>query len=156
MNKSSFTISARIGNHVAIRYFCFNDIYPSCIHKERHLITLVVFFLILHIVDSGNSLFFRNNDVFLLIFGIKYVKHLCNSCSENPRFIFIIHICQVNDCEPIIIDLNTLWVLHPLTFKYRNLYRYSIIQFPYFFNVAIISIFPVLSSVSTITPLFWH
>jgi hypothetical protein len=156
MNKSSFTISARIGNHVAIRYFCFNDIYPSCIHKESHLITLVVFFLILHIVDSGNSLVFRNNDVFLLIFGIKYVKHLCNSCSENPRFIFITHICQVNDCEPIIIYLNTLWVLHPLTFKYRNLYRYSIIQFPYFFNVAIISIFPVLSSVSTITPLFWH
>jgi hypothetical protein len=141
MNKFSFTISARIGNHVAIRYFCFNDIYPSCIHKERYLVTLVVFFFILHIVDSDNSLIFRNNDVFLLVFVIKYVKHLCNSCSENPRFIFMTHICQVNDFKPIIIDLNTLWVLHPLTFKYRDLYRHSIIQFPYFFNVAIISIF---------------
>jgi hypothetical protein len=30
-------------------------------------------------------------------------------------------ISQVNDCEPIIIDLNTLWVLHALTFKYRDL-----------------------------------
>jgi hypothetical protein len=78
---------------------------------------------------------------FFLILGIKYVKHLCNSCSENPRFIFMTHICQVNDCEPIIIDLNTLWVLHPLTFEYRDLYRHSIIQFLYFFNVAIISIF---------------
>jgi hypothetical protein len=116
----SFTISVRIGNRIAIRYFCFNDIYPFCIHKERHLITLVVFFLILHIVDSDNSLFSRNNDVFLLVLRIKYVKHLCNRCSENPRFIFMTHICQVNDCEPIIIDLNTLWVLHPLTFKYRD------------------------------------
>jgi hypothetical protein len=141
MNKFSFTISARVGNHIAIRYFCFNIIYPSCMHKERHLVTLVVFFLILHIVDSNNSLFSRNNDVFLLVFGIKYVKPLCNSCSENPMFIFMTHICQVNDCEPIIIDLNTLCVLHPLTFKYRDLYRHSIIQFSYFFNVAIISIF---------------
>jgi hypothetical protein len=154
MNKFSFTI---IGNHIAIRYFCFNDIYPSCIHKERHIITLVVFFLILHNVNSDNSLFFVNNDIFLLIFEIKYVKHLCNSYSENPRFIFMTHISQVNDCEPIIIDINTMWVLHPLTFKYRDLYRYSIIQFPYFFNVAIITIFcPVLSSASTLTPLFWH
>jgi hypothetical protein len=141
MNKFSFTISVHVQNHVPIRYFCFNDIYPSCIHKERHLVTLVIFFLILHIVDSDNLLFSRNNDVFLLIFGIKYVKYLCNSCSANPRFIFMTHICQVNDCEPMIIDLNTLWVLHPLTFKYRDLYRHSIIQFSYFFNVAIISIF---------------
>jgi hypothetical protein len=153
----SFTISARIGNHVAIRYFCFNDIYPSYIHKERHLITLVVFFLILNIVDSDNSLVSRNNDVFLLILGIKYVKHLCNRYGENPRFIFMTHISQINECEPIIIDLNTLWLLHPLTFKYRDLYRHSIIQFSYFFNVAIISIFcPMLSSASTLTPLFWH
>jgi hypothetical protein len=50
MNKFSFTISACVHNLIAIRYFCFNDIYPSCIHKERHLITLVVFFLILHII----------------------------------------------------------------------------------------------------------
>jgi hypothetical protein len=148
MNKFSFTISACIGNHVAIRYFCFNDIYPSCIQKERHLITLVVFFLILHIVDSDNSLFFRNNDVFILIFGIKYVKHLCNRYSENSRFIFMTHISHVNDCEPIIIDLNTLLVLHPLIFKYRDLYRYSIIQFSYFFiwrsGVLPLSSFPLI------------
>jgi hypothetical protein len=87
MNKFFFTINAHVGNHVAIRYLCFNDIYPSYINKERHLITLVVFFLILHIVYSDNSLFLKNNDVFLLIFWIKYVKHLCNNCSENPRFI---------------------------------------------------------------------
>jgi hypothetical protein len=74
-----------------------------------------------HIIDSDNSLFSRNNDVFRLVFGIKYVKHLCNSCSENPRFIFMIHISQVNNCEPRIIDLNILWVLHPMTFKYRDL-----------------------------------
>jgi hypothetical protein len=123
------------------KIFLFNDIYPSCIHKERHHVTLVVFFLILYIVDSDNSLFSKNNDVFFHVFGIKYVKHLCNSCSENPRFILMTHICQVNDCEPLIIDLNTLWVLHPLIFKYRALYRCSIIQFSYFFNVAIISIF---------------
>jgi hypothetical protein len=46
---------------------------------------------------------------------------LCNSYSENPRFILMTHISQVNDCEPIIIHLNTSWVLHPLTFKYRDL-----------------------------------
>jgi hypothetical protein len=121
MNKFFFTISACIGNHIAIRYLCFNDINPFCIHKERHLVTLVVFFLILHIVDSDNSLFSRNNDVFLLVFRIKYVKRMCNSCNENLRFIFMSHISQVNDCEPIIIDLNTLWVIHPLTFKYKDL-----------------------------------
>jgi hypothetical protein len=121
MNKFSFTISARVGNHIAIRYLCFNDIYPFCIHKERHLVTLVLFFLILHIVDSNNSLFSRNNDIFLLVIGIKYVKHLCNNCNENLRFIFMTHISQVNDCEPIIINLNILWVLHPLIFKYRDL-----------------------------------
>jgi hypothetical protein len=121
MNKFSFAISVRVENHVATMYLCFNDIYPFCIHKERQLLTLVVLFLILHIVDSDNSLFFRNNNVFLIIFEMKYVKHLCNSCCENLRFIFLTHIPQVNDCEPIIIDLNTLWVLHPLTFKYRDL-----------------------------------
>jgi hypothetical protein len=121
MNKFSFIINAHVGNHIAIRYLCFNDIYPFCIYKERYLATLVVFFLILHIVDSGNSLFSKNNDVFLLIFGIKYVKHSCNSYSDNLRFIFMTHISQVNDCEPIIIHLNSLWVLHPFTFKYRDL-----------------------------------
>jgi hypothetical protein len=121
MNKFFFTISAQAGNHIAIRYLCFNNIYPFCIHKERHLIPLIVFFLILHNVNSDNSLFSKNNNVFLLVFGIKYVKHLRNSCSENTRFIFMTHISQVNDCEPIIIHLNTLWVLHPLTFKYRDL-----------------------------------
>jgi hypothetical protein len=95
--------------------------YPFCIHKERHLVTLVIFFLILHIVDSDNLLFSRNNDVFLLMFGIKNVKHLCNSCGGNPWFIFMTHISQVNDCEPIIIHLNTLWMIHSLTFKYRDL-----------------------------------
>jgi hypothetical protein len=79
MKKFSFTISARVGNHIAIRYLCFNDVYPCCIHKERHIVKLVLFLLILHVVDSDNSLFFRNNDVFLLIFRIKYIKHLCNS-----------------------------------------------------------------------------
>jgi hypothetical protein len=157
MNKFFFPISARVGNHVAIRYFCFNDINPSCIYKERHLITLVVFFLILHIIDFDNSLFSKNSDVFLLIFRIKYVKHLYNSCSENTRFIFMTHIYQVNDCEPIIIDLNTFWVLHPLTFKCTDLYRHFVIQFPYFFNIAIIIIFCLmLSAASTLTPLFWH
>jgi hypothetical protein len=120
MNKFSFTISVRIGKHIVIRYLCLNDIYPCCIHKERHIVKLVLFFLILHTVDSNNSLFSRNNDVFLLIFRIKYVKHLCNSLSENPRFIFMTHISQVNDCEAIFIHLNTLWVLHPLTFKDKN------------------------------------
>jgi hypothetical protein len=43
MNEFSITTSACVGNHVATRYFCFNDIYPSGIHKERHLVTLVVF-----------------------------------------------------------------------------------------------------------------
>jgi hypothetical protein len=94
MNKFFFTINARVGNYIGIRYLYFNDIYPFCIHKERHLITLVVFFLILHIVDSDNLLFFRNNDVFLLVFEIMYVKHLCNSYSENPRFIFMTHTLQ--------------------------------------------------------------
>jgi hypothetical protein len=121
MNKFSFNISVHVGNHVARRYICFNDIYPFCIHKKGHLIILVVFFLILHIIDSDHSLFSRNNDLFLLVFEIKYVKHLCNSCNENPSFIFMTHFSQVNDCESIIIDLNTLWVLHPLTFKYRDL-----------------------------------
>jgi hypothetical protein len=72
MNKFSFTISAHVGNHIAIRYLCFNDVYPYCIHKERHLAKFVLFFLILHVVDSDNSLFARNNDVFLLVFQIKY------------------------------------------------------------------------------------
>jgi hypothetical protein len=92
MNKFSFTISARVGNHIAIRYLCFNDIYPCCIHKEGHLVKLVIFFLIQHVVNSDNSLFARNNNVFFLVFRIKYVKHLCNSWSENSRFIFMTHI----------------------------------------------------------------
>jgi hypothetical protein len=121
MNKVSFSISARVGNLVAIRHLCFNNIYSFCIHKERQLVTLVVFFIILHIINSDNSLFSMNNDAFLLVFEIKYIKHLCNSCSENSRFILMTHISQVNDCATIIIDLNTLWVLHPLTFKYRDL-----------------------------------
>jgi hypothetical protein len=50
MTKFSFTISAHVGNHIAIRYLCFKDIYPCCIHKQMHLIKLVVFFLILHVV----------------------------------------------------------------------------------------------------------
>jgi hypothetical protein len=78
MNKFSFAISARIGNCIAIRYLCFNDVYPCCIHKGRHFINLVVLFLILHIVNSDNSLFARNYNVFLLIFRIKYVKYLSN------------------------------------------------------------------------------
>jgi hypothetical protein len=51
----------------------------SLLYKKRNLIKLIVFFLILHVVNSDNFLFTRNNNVFLLIFRIKYVKHLCNS-----------------------------------------------------------------------------
>jgi hypothetical protein len=75
----SFTIGACAGDHITITYLYFNDIYPLCINKERHIIKLVGFFLILHVVNFNNSLFFRNNVVFLLVFGIKYIKHLCNS-----------------------------------------------------------------------------
>jgi hypothetical protein len=69
MNKFSLTISVREGGHIAIRYLSYNDIYPFCIYKEMHLITLVVFFVILHIVDSNNSLFSRNNNVFFSSLG---------------------------------------------------------------------------------------
>jgi hypothetical protein len=100
MNKSSFTISVCVGSHIVIRYLYSNDIYPFCIYKEKHLITLVVFFLILHIVDSDNSLFSGNNDVFLLVFGIRYIKHLCNSCSKNPMFIFMTHILRSTIVNP--------------------------------------------------------
>jgi hypothetical protein len=79
MNKFCFTINVCVGNNIAIGYLCFNDVYPYCIHKERHIIKLVVFFLILDVVNSDNSLFARNNNMFLLVFRIKYVKHLCNS-----------------------------------------------------------------------------
>jgi hypothetical protein len=96
----------------------FQRYLSFCTHEERHIITLVVFFLI---INSDNSLFFSNNDAFLLVFGIKNVKYLCNSCSENSWLIFMTHISLVNDCKLIIIDLNTLWVLHPLTFKNRYL-----------------------------------
>jgi hypothetical protein len=91
-----------------------------CIHKERNLITLVVFFFILHIVTLTTRCILETT-MSLLIFGIKYVKNLYNTWSENPRFIFMTHISQVNNGEPIIIHLNTLWVLHPLTFKYSDL-----------------------------------
>jgi hypothetical protein len=80
--------------------------YPCYI--ERHIVNLVVFFLILHVVDSDNSLLSRNNNVFLLIFRIKYVKYLYNSSSENPRFILMTYISQVNNCESIFIHLNTM------------------------------------------------
>jgi hypothetical protein len=53
-------------------------------------------------------IFFHNNKVLLLIFRIKYVKHMCHSCSENSRIIFMTHISQVNNCELIIIHLNIL------------------------------------------------
>jgi hypothetical protein len=85
MNKFCFTIRAREENHIAIKYLCFNDIYHFCIHKERHLITLVVFFRILHIVDFNNSLFSRNNDVFLLIFGSSMCARLPKFASKNFR-----------------------------------------------------------------------
>jgi hypothetical protein len=79
MNKFSFTISVHIRSHIVVRYLYFNDVYPCSIHKERHLIKLAVFFLILYVVDSDNSLFSRNNKMFLLNIQAKYVKHLCNS-----------------------------------------------------------------------------
>jgi hypothetical protein len=128
MKKFSFTISAHIGNHVAIRYFCFNDIYPSCIHKKStssHWLYSSSSSTLLspttHCLPGTMMYFFSSLD--------QACKTLVQRLQREPKFIFMTHICQVNDCEPIIITPNTLWMLHPLTFKYRDLYRYFIIQF---------------------------
>jgi hypothetical protein len=64
----------RIGNHIAIRYLCFNDIYPCCIRKERQPGKRYLSLLYLTLIV------FKEKRCFFLILWIKYVKHLCNRC----------------------------------------------------------------------------
>jgi hypothetical protein len=131
MNKFSFTISARVGNHIAIRYLYFNYVYPYCIHKEKHLVKWLY---------SSSSSILSSLTTHCLP-GITMCFFSSFRSSENPRSIFMTHISQVNNYEPIFIHLNAMWVFHPLTFEYKNLWRYSIIDFSNIFNVSIINIF---------------
>jgi hypothetical protein len=44
------------------------------INKKRQLIKLVVFFFICDILNSDDSLFVKDNDMFFLVFGLEYIK----------------------------------------------------------------------------------
>ena len=121
LNYFSFTtVVAHVGSN-AITDFCFNDIYPCCINEEGNFVKLVLFFFILHTINSKNSLFSKAYDVLLLIFRIEYVKYLCHALSEIPRLIFKTYLIEVNYCEPEIMHFNTFWVLDPFDLKYWDL-----------------------------------
>jgi hypothetical protein len=46
--------------------------------------------------------------------------YLCHTFREYPRIIFLTYIVEVNKGETVFIQLYTLWVLHPLSLKYRD------------------------------------
>jgi hypothetical protein len=88
--------------------------------QKRALVKLVVFFIISDIVNSDDSLFSRYNNVLFLVLGLNNIKHLCHTFWEYPMVIFVTYIVEVNKGETVFIQLYTLWLLHPLTLKYRD------------------------------------
>jgi hypothetical protein len=125
-------------------------------HK-RHLIKLVIFFLILHIVNSDNSFFAKNNTVFLLIFLDQVCKTLVQQLKREPKVHLYdphfssqqlwTHIhrpqCHVG-ASPI-----DIWVQEFIKTFHSWLLKFLQCTHNKHFC-------PMLSSVSTLTPLFWH
>jgi hypothetical protein len=92
-----------------------------CINKKGQLIKLIVSFFISDVLNSDDSLFSRDNNMFFLMFRVENIKHLCHTFSECLRVTFVTYIVEVNEGETVFIQLYTVWILHPMTLKYGDL-----------------------------------
>src|SRR6266511_211684 len=138
LDKLPFRISAQIGYRSCSTQGDFNLFKLFWISKRRYVIELIVFFWIGDVINSGNSFLFWKNYFLLCIHRICDRKDLSNVTWEYPRVILITCHVEVDNCEPIVVHLNTIRNSSPLALEDRDLHIPSIVELYDLFYEAIV------------------
>src|SRR5438105_8578243 len=128
LDKLPFRISAQIGCHICSTQGDFSFINLFGISKRWYVIELIVFFGIGDVINSGNSLFSRNNNFLLCIHRICYIEDLSNVACEYPRVILVTCHVEIDNCEPIVVYLDTIRNSSPLALEDGDLQIASIVD----------------------------
>src|SRR5438876_3285535 len=110
------------------------------ISKRRYVIELIVFFGIGDVINSGNSLFSRKNYFLLCIHRICYIEDLGNVACEYPRVILVTRHVEIDNCEPIVVHLDTIRNSSPLALEDGDLHIPSIVELYDLFYEAVVGI----------------
>src|SRR6266540_2144294 len=128
LDKHPFRISAQIGYHSCSTQGDFYLFNLFGISKRWYGIKLIVFLGIGDVINSGNSLFSRKNNFLLCIHMICYIEDLGNVACEYPRVILVTYHVEIDNCEPIVIHLDTIRNSSPLALEDGDLHNPSIVD----------------------------
>src|SRR5438128_3424852 len=128
LDKLPFRISAQIGYHSYSTQGDFNLFKLFWISKRRYVIELIVFFRIGDVINSGNSLLSWKNYFLLCIHRICYIEDLDNVAYEYPWVILVTCHVEIDNCEPIVVHLDTIGNSSPLALEDGDLHIQSIVE----------------------------
>src|SRR5213078_100112 len=128
LHKLAFRIGAQIGYCICSTQDDFNLFKLFWISKRRYVIELIVFFRIDDVINSSNSLLSWKNYFLLCIHRICYIEDLGNVACEYPRVILVTCHVEVDNCEPIVIQLDTIRNSSPLALEDGDLQIASIVE----------------------------
>src|SRR5947207_3561686 len=128
MNKLPFIISTQIWYRSCSTQGDFYLFKLFWISKRRYVIELIVFFGIGDVINSGNSLFSKKNYFLLCIHRICYIEDLGNVACEYPWVILVTCHVEADNCEPIVVHLDTIRNSSPLALEDGDLHIVSIVE----------------------------
>src|SRR5438105_2532934 len=118
----------------------FNLFKLFWISKRRYVIELIVFFGIGDVINSSNSFISRKNYFLLCINKIYYIEDLGNVAYEYPWVILVTCHVEVNNCEPVVVHLDTIRNSSPLALEDGDLDIASIVELNDLFDEPIVGI----------------
>src|SRR6266498_1168777 len=140
LDKLPFRISAQIGYLSCSTQSDFNLFKLFWISKRRYVIELIVLFRIGDIINSGNSFLSWKNYFLLCIHMICYIEDQGNVACEYPRVILVTCHVEVNNCEPVVIHLDTIRNSSPLALEDGDLDIASIVELYDLFDEPVVGI----------------
>src|SRR6266498_859816 len=140
LHKLAFHIGAQIGYCICSTQGDFNLFKVFWISKRRYVIELIVFFGIGDVINSGNSLLSRKSYFLLCIHRICYIEDLGNVACEYPWVILVTCHVEVDNCEPVVVHLDTIRNSSPLALEDGDLQIPSIVELYNLFYEAVVGI----------------
>src|SRR6266498_5166585 len=138
LDKLPFRISAQIGYRSCSTQGAFNLFKLFWISKRRYVIELNVFFWIGDVINSNNSLLSWKNYFLLSIHRICYIEDLGNVACKYPWVILVTCHVEVNNCEPVVVHLDTIRNSSPLALEDGDLHIPSIVElYDLFYEVVV-------------------
>src|SRR5438128_7569691 len=140
LDKLPFRISAQIGYRSCSTQGDFNLFKLFWISKRRYVIELIVYFWIGDVINSSNSLLSWKNYFLLCIHRICYIEDLGNVACEYPRVILVTCHVEVDNCEPIVVHLDTIRNSSPLALEDGDLHIAFIVELYDIFDEPVVGV----------------